>query len=455
MVSNENGEGFVYVTEYSNSFKKLIERNAQKAKRESFNDIPNGIGIFLFGSPSRQEMVDESDADIMIIRKENNEDYEKFRQKFMKSLEEEDFPKIDIPSWGTLEECETYLKSCITEGNQVIEAKFIWGDPTIEVELNKIKDKYCNVDKFERILCFQKLYFDQYYSQRIKNGSKNVKYGHGGTRDFMFITWFSNLLDLSEGKKINFGNHFPQSYLSLSNLYARKLIGFKDYLKFLKNLEIVMILRNQILIQNKWTPNEGLTYLDEQTINILFKRKIFRNKEIKNTRILREYLESAIDNVSELKRLIWNLYLENLRQSRGIEWYNNFSKILEGNISKEVIRLIEPSDTISKMGVIWNLNKEDALFKEIFEEYSSLNEWEILASICCHKDCPPEILDRIAMEKAITKGYEYILRIISRNKNTLQKTLENIINNERLEERYRIVAKTTLEKGVKRSNESR
>ena len=185
----------------------------------------------------------------------------------------------------------------------------------------------------------------------------------------------------------------------------------------------------------------------------MFKRKIFKN--IKDVKTLKKYLESAINSISKLKNLIWSLYLENLRQSRGASWFDSFSKILGGNLSNEVINSISPTDVISKIGVVWNLDKENKLLKNLFEEYSNSNHWEILASVCCHKDCPPEILNKIAKEKATTKGYEYILRIISRNKNTSKETLEYISNNQELEDRYRTVAKKALEKGVGGANESR
>lgn len=54
--------GFLYITKYSEKFKKLIIDLAKKAEDCSKIKTMDGIGIFLFGSPSRQEMVEESDA---------------------------------------------------------------------------------------------------------------------------------------------------------------------------------------------------------------------------------------------------------------------------------------------------------------------------------------------------------------------------------------------------------
>lgn len=448
--------GFLYITNYSSQFKKLIISIAKKAKEDSGLKDMSGLGIFLFGSPSRQEMVEESDADIMIIRENDDEKYLEFKKNFISLLKKEQFPKIDVPDWGNLAECEIYLRDSITEGNQVIEAKFIFGDSEIEKKVIKLKDAYCNQDKFERIICFQKLYFDQYYKQRTREGIKNVKYGHGGTRDFMFITWFSNLLDIVENKKINFEDNFPHIYKSLSLIYARQLINFEEYCNFCKSADIVILLRNQILINNKGTDSEGLTYLDEKTIEGLHKKGFFKNS-FQSQEELRKFLEKSIRDIENLKNCVWKNYLDHLRKSRGFEWHVNFNRLLNGEINTDTLSNIAEEDVISKMAVVWNLSleKHRELFKKIFEDYSDSKHWEVLASICCHSECPPEVLDKIVIKKAMQKGYEYLLRIISRNKQVQRETLLKIIDNPHLEERFKIVAQTSYNKGVNKANESR
>jgi hypothetical protein len=392
----------------------------------------------------------------MLIRKTNSKDFSKFKKEFLKLLEKEDFPKIDVPDWGTLEECEIYIKNSITEGNQVIEAKFIYGDSQINEELVKIKDKYCTQNKFERIICFQKLYFDQYYKQRKIGKIKNVKYGHGGTRDFMFITWFSNLLDIMEDKKINFEDNFPQSYKSLNQLHDRKILNHKEYKKYCEDINVVLMLRNQVLLNNKNGKFEGLTYLDEPTIDELNKKGMFAGL-FNSKKELKKYLENAIDGVKKLKDYIWKNYLNHLGKTKGYEWYENFREILKGDIDSKMLKKIESNDVFSKVAIVWNLSPTEhkEIFNEVFEKYSDSDNWEILASICCHAKCPSKILDKIVKNKAMEKGYEYLLRISSRNKNTKEKTLLRIINNPVLEERFKIVAKTTYKNGVKKANESR
>ena len=453
-----NNNGFIYVTKYSEKFRKLIIGIAEKSALTSLGKKSlSNIGIFLFGSPSRQEMIDESDADIMIIRKNDNEEYLKFREEFIKNLEKEKFPKIDVPMWGNLTECKNYLECSIIEGNQVIEAKFIYGDETIVYELSQMRKKFCTKDKFERIILFQKLYFDQYYKQRTIKGIKNVKYGHGGTRDFMFLTWFCNLIDISEGKRINFEDKIPYVYKSLGDIYSRKIIKFEEYKKFLKSIETVLILRNKILIQNRGTKNEGLTYLDEGTMKKLFTKKLFNESNIKSHNDLKIVLENDLENVKQLKLYLWNLFIEYLKKEKGLIWQRNFKKILMGEFDKHLISNIAQNDILSRTAVIWNFDKlkDVKLFNNVFVEFSKCNQWEVLASICCHAKCPSKVLDDITKRIGKKRGYEYILKIIARNKNTNRESLKRIINNPNLEERFRIVAEIAYNKGVKKANELR
>jgi len=456
MVKCKINAGFVYVTNYSYKFRELIQNIAERAEQAIPSKKLKGIGVFLFGSSSRQEMVDESDADIMIIREKDNEDYLLFRKEFIRIIEKENFEKIDIPDWGNYTDCENYLKDSITEGNQVVESKFVYGDYSVNNYIESLKSKYCTKERFEKVLCFQKLYFDQYYTQRTKPGVKNVKYGHGGTRDFMFLTWFINLLDSSEGRKINTEDNFPLAYKSLSSLYERGLINLEDYVKYSESVNVVLILRNEILIQNKWTSEAGLTYLDEKTVSLLFKRKSFKDDSIIDENSLKNYLEKHIKNVAELKQLIWKLFISYLRLSKGLDWVNKFKNFLVGNITKSDVDQIEDSDELLQMTVIWNLSltKDPILFGEIFNKYSDSDKWVVLASLCCHKSCSDRILNKV-LNKGCKKGYEYLLRIISRNKNVSKETLKKIIDNPDLEYRYQVVAKIAYEKGVEKANELR
>lgn len=456
MVKCKLNDGFIYVTNYSYKFRTLIQSIAERAEQALPSRKLENVAIFLFGSPSRQEMVDESDADILIIREKDTEDYHIFRAEFMKLLQNENFEKIDVPFWGTYGDCNLYLQDSITEGNQVTESRFIYGDENVNSFIESIKTKYSTKERFEKVFCFQKLYFDQYYTQRTKPGIKNVKYGHGGTRDFMFFTWFINILDSSEGRKINIEDNFPLVYKSLSSLYERKLINLEDYKKYSSSVNVVLVLRNEILIQNRYTSQAGLTYLDENTLNILFKRGTFKEESVIDASSLRVFLDNHIQNVSSLKERLWVLFISYLHSSRGANWTNLFTRLLRGDINKTDLSNIEESDELLQMAVIWNISKlvHRELCEDVFRLYSNSNQWSVLASLCCHKDCPDNILNIIA-EKGFKKGYGYLLRIIARNANVSRETLKKIIDCPTLEHRYKMVALTAYNEGVEKANELR
>ena len=188
----------------------------------------------------------------------------------------------------------------------------------------------------------------------------------------------------------------------------------------------------------------------------MFKRRLFKEEYLIDAVSLRIYLEKHIQNIAELKQIIWNLFIAHLYSSKGSEWTNKFNNFLAGNINQLDVDSVEGSDELLQMAIIWNISKkrDSSLFEHVFEEYSKSNSWVILASLCCHMDCPDKILNRV-LEKGFRKGYEYLLRIISRNKNVSKETLKRIIDNPNLEYRYKIVARTAYEMGVEKANELR
>ena len=130
---------------------------------------------------------------------------------------------------------------------------------------------------------------------------------------------------------------------------------------------------------------------------------MFKEDSLKNEDSLRNYLEIHIQNVAELKNRIWDLFISYLYSSKGIGWTDKFKEFLTGNIKKEDIESIEESDELLQLAVIWNISKkEDSdLFNYIFNRYSDSDKWAVLSSICGHKECPDNVLDKI-LEKAMS-----------------------------------------------------
>jgi len=168
-------------------------------------------------------------------------------------------------------------------------------------------------------------------------------------------------------------------------------------------------------------------------------------------------LKNYLENIKQLKLYLWNLFIEYLKKEKGVIWQRNFKKILMGEFDKHLILDIAYDDILSRTAIVWNLDKlkDVKLFNNVFTEFSKCNQWEVLASICCHAICPSKVLDKITTSIGKKKGYEYILKIIARNKNTSKESLKKIMNNYNLEERFRIVAEIAYNKGVEKANELR
>ena len=132
-------------------------------------DSEKGIAVFLYGSPGRREMVCESDLDTMLIYKDDSSKYQEFKKKFKEFATPFKFCKVDLPQWGTLEEVEIFAEKSITEGNQVLENRFICGDKDIKNSVENIKRNFGNSDRMIRNMVFQRFYFGQYFKQRIRN----------------------------------------------------------------------------------------------------------------------------------------------------------------------------------------------------------------------------------------------------------------------------------------------
>jgi UTP:GlnB (protein PII) uridylyltransferase len=76
-----------YGKKYISYYLQLIKHIAKKTNIEVFgSENPKGIALFSFGSPSRYEMLGESDLDLLIVRENKNKKFEEFHKKFVKKI---------------------------------------------------------------------------------------------------------------------------------------------------------------------------------------------------------------------------------------------------------------------------------------------------------------------------------------------------------------------------------
>ena len=419
---------------------------------------PSGIGAVLYGSPGRKEMVAESDLDVMLLYRDSNPRYQDFKKKFKEYADSLSFCKVDLPEWGTINEASIFAEKSITEGNQVLEGKFVCGDLGIKTNLQEIQENFGGSERMIRNIVFQKFYFDQYFKQRVRGGDINVKYCDGGSRDYLFIHWFNQLMkrkysDWDKGLKER-----PVAEIGLFNLYNNGLINSFEFAKAIESLNFNILLRNEILLANKGTSDEGLTFLDKNTLNSVYERlpELMKEYNIYSPSELKTTFDNQRTHISSIKNRIWDLMIqERGKENLFTEWVRNFYRAFSLNTSEiDRERLTLSDDLLIRIATIWgasNSNQERVLEKICKKEKES-DSWEIQASLATSPICPSDYLHHIATGIGKEKGYGYILRIISRNLHVQDRTLEAIANDSNVEPRYTQCAKASLLHGRESAN---
>ena len=130
------------------------------SKQIFHTSIIKNLCVTLYGSPGRVEMVGgNSDADILLIYEKWTNDISNFREIFIQRLyKTKRYSKIDLPNFGSIEDCKIYLSKSIVEANQIIESRFIIGDYNIWKKLVKIKYSYNNILNITKKIIFNNIF---------------------------------------------------------------------------------------------------------------------------------------------------------------------------------------------------------------------------------------------------------------------------------------------------------
>ena len=454
----QNHDGLSMAIAYSDVMEYVVRELFDLTVEQLNNQGKKGIAAFLYGSPGRREMVCESDLDMMLVYEDNSQGYLDFKNKFKELAEPFKFCKIDLPEWGTIEEARTFAQKSITEGNQVLESRFVCGDADIKKDVESIQDEFGDSERMTRNIVFQKFYFEQYFRQRIRDGAINVKYCDGGSRDYLFIHWFNQLMGRKYTDWDRAQKERPVAEQGLHNLYQNGLISPLEFSKAIDALHFNLLFRNEILLVNKGTSDEGLTFLDEKTLNSVFEitPELMKQYGIKAPVELSEQFDRQRFHIAEIKRRIWNLIIdEQSREIKNKDWPLEFHKAYSPLTSEnERAYLLGKEYLLTRIATIWGTSNSNQtnLLEEICKREKDSDSWEIQASITTSPHCNPDYLHHIATGIGKETGYGYILRIVSRNPNVKQETLKAIANDLKVELRYTQCAKAALEHGKGAAN---
>ena len=451
--SNERYNGFKMTVRYTDSLEYLM--------KNLFNSVvkkPEGIAAFVYGSLGRKEMIGESDLDVLVLWDDKYDKISKERKDEIKQKSESfNFCKVDIPDWGNLKEAEVYSKISITEGNQVLECRFLCGDDKKRKKEENIQQKYATAERMTRNFIFQKFYFDEYFKHKVRDDALNIKYCHGGSREFLFINWFDNFMFKKHPCWETQNKEIPYVERGLINLYKNNLISTPEFKDALNAANFNILMRNETLDCNKGTKDEGLTYLDKITSEKLYKKlpELMEYYNITSYKDLIQEFNKQASNLKHIKDKIWDILIEECSRDFNNKWKNDFKLAYNPNTSESKReKLISYEDTLIKTALIWGASNsnQSRLLEKIIQENKDNNSWEVQASISTSPYCSAEHLDYLTNGIAKEKGYGYILRIIARNPNVTIETLKNIAYDNKLDIRYKQIALAALRHGRKAAN---
>jgi len=441
--------GLKLCVEETKKFDNLIRNSYEQLGLEIYGEKHTpGIAVFLYGSPGRKELIGgDSDADIFLVEKERTQKSIYFRKRLVQKWETFGFSKVDLPSWGTYEEIETYLEKSLVEGNQILETRFLAGDNFVRQEIVQRKTKFDSIERRLENIIFNKLYLNQYFRQRVKEGALNLKYCHGGSRDFLFVYWHDRL-DRMLNKDSDDSSYIPRIQSGIARLIGQRKIKEKELNNLIKAINFSIELRSDVLFLNKNTPDRGLTFLNNSTLERL------KSIGYPDPETICSYFERYREQIENLSKLVWEETIRKASSLRGEIWGEQFIKAYSTKTSEEVRERIPSDDPLLSTALIFGASESDQkkLFDSLSKKHKESENWSVIGSIVCSPLCDKEILHHFGTGQLKEKGYGYLLRVVARNKNVSKGTLKSIVEDPKLEKRYTEIAKVALIKGNKDAN---
>lgn len=434
-------KGLEMAVEETKNFDRIIKGVYELTAKEVYGSVnTSGVAAFAYGSPGRIELIGgDSDADVILFEEKRTEKSIKLRELLKKRWGAFDFSKVDLPTWGTYNEIDTYISKSLVEGNQILETRFLIGDHKVKEEVELRIKKFNSIDRELTNIFFNRLYLNQYFKQRVRDGNLNVKYCSGGSRDFLFFSWKDRLNELI--KKENIPDIYePKIKTSLNNLANEGKISKEDLSATLEAIDFSISLRANILKINKDNGDRGLTFLDDLTLNKL------NSMGYPPPQIIRDTFEKYRLKIEEISKIILEDSIEKAGKMYNPKWKDNFKLAFSAKTPEYIRSKINFDDPHTPIALIWGASESNQinLFNSLAEKYKNTFDWAIIGSLVCSPLCNSEILHHFGTGQLKEEGYGYLLRVVARNKNVKRDTLESIANDSSLEKRYTEVAQAAI-----------
>jgi len=430
-------------------FDNIVKEVFEEAKK--FEGINPPIAIFAYGSPRRYELTGgDSDVDILIAEPSRSVEGDRLNKTLKQRWRAFDFSKVDVPPWSTYEDIETFLRTSLVEGNQILETRFLCGNEDVRKNIEERKKKFDSSHRELVNIIFNRLYFDQYFKQRVRDGAKNIKYCNGGTRDFLVFYWYDRLCRKVEGEETSLsGLTQPKIKEGLERLMMEGSITGEQFGKAIEAVNGLIELRTDALIANRGTDERGLSVLDGNLI-----RRLQREFQYPNEETIKDFFNYVTSSMDEVVKVAWKKTLDVGSIFYGKQWKEQIELARSINTPQRDRMNIPDTDAPTRISLLWGTSNsgDQEGFEILLKRYQGTTEWGTLASIVCSPLCKSDVLHEIGTGIAKENGYGYILRIIGRNRNTDKETLKQIAEDPKLDKRYSEVAKTSLEVGNQRAN---
>lgn len=437
--------GFYLCKHYSSGFKSTITSIYDFLSCQ-FPDTQIALGVY--GSPSRDEMAAESDADIILISLRENDQTLAFRRKVSEALLNFQFAKVDMLNWGSIDHLRKLAKESIVEGNQILETIPIAGNNKVIKQFKQMQKEELTVNRCMINLIFQKYCCDTYYARRRKSNLINIKYSHGGTRDLLFFVW------LARTAAAGIGDDPIQIRTIFESLDYLNKIGLLDAItlkKLLDSASEIMLLRSESLKYNKGSLLQGLSFINLSDIKF-WEFSIAIRQSFKSSAELKHCYTRGRNLIKKEKCRLIN-------QITALFLDKNDHKLLKQlsmpNANPEIIKQgLKAENEILKIVAIWESSKRpnwNYFSKEINKLINTHSSWAILGSLVSQKQLNSRLIDNISKIVLNKPSYGYILRIIAQHPNVVNQTLKNIAE-ANLDKRYTELAQIAINKGQREAN---
>ena len=437
-------DGLDMVVEETKNFDRIIRGVYEITARDIYGSSETpGLAAFAYGSPGRIELIGgDSDADIFLAERERTDQTTTFRSQFRQRLGNFDFSKVDLTGWGTYEDINTFLSKSLVEGNQILEMRYLCGDFRVQQEVEEIKQRIESPERALKNIIFNRLYFNQYFRQRVRGASLNVKYCTGGSREFLFVYWNDRLGKMLSGERED-SAYTPRVKVGLRRLVEQGNLHEREYADCLDAVSFSMALRSDILRINKNTLDKGLTFLDEDTLLRLYALGY------PEPEIVKRVFEKYRGTITRVVDGVWEQVTHTFGDLRGSHAAEQIRKAYQLETSQEVRASLDAEDPLIRVALIWGASESGQKnnFNALTQRHMQTEDWATIGSIVCSPLCSPEVLHHFGTGILKDHGYGYLLRVVARNKNVKKETLESIAMENSLEKRYTEVALAALNLG--------